>query len=60
MVNTNVRAGVLLDNLERPVLHILFDFWVVNLASDKTLGVEDSVFWVGGESVLCGISDSAK
>jgi hypothetical protein len=55
---TDVGLAVLLDDLEGPVLHVLFDFWVVNLATNETLGVEDSIFRICGKCILGGISDS--
>jgi hypothetical protein len=55
---TDVGLAILLDDLEGPVLHVLFDFWVVNLATNETLGVEDGIFRVCGKRILGGISDS--
>jgi NAD-specific glutamate dehydrogenase len=58
MLYTDVGLAILLDDLEGPVLDVLFNFWVVNLAANETLGVKDSVFGVCCECVLGGISDS--
>ena len=58
VLHADVGFAVLFDHLEGPVLHVLFDFGVVNLAANETLGVEDSIFRVCGECVLGGISDS--
>ena len=48
----------LLRNLERPVLHVTNDVWVVHLAANETLGVEDGVLGVGVEGVLGGVTDT--
>ena len=48
---------VFLHDLERPVLHVAFNFGVVEFTADKTLGVEDGVFRVGVESVLRSITN---
>jgi len=55
---TDVGLAILLDDLEGPVLHVFFDFWVVNLAANKTLSVEDGIFRIRGKCILGGISDS--
>ena len=54
MLDLDARLPTLLRDVEGPVLHITFDFdfRVVRLAADETLGVEDSVLGVGVESVL--------
>jgi len=57
---TDVGFTVLLDDLERPVLHVLFDFRVVNLTANESLGVEDGIFGVCGKCILGGISDSGS
>ena len=51
---------VFLHDLEGPVLHVADDFWVVHLAANETLGVEDGVFRVGVEGVLGGITDTGR
>ena len=54
MLDLDARLPTLLRDVEGPVLRITFDFdfRVVRLAADETLGVEDSVLGVGVESVL--------
>jgi hypothetical protein len=47
----------LVDDLERPVLHVGLDLSVGELASDQSLGVKDGVVGVHGDLVLGGISD---
>ena len=47
----------LVDDGEGEVLHVSLNLGVCELASDKTLGVEDCVSWVHGDLVLCGITD---
>jgi hypothetical protein len=39
------------------VLHVRLDLSVVELAADKTLGVEDGVVGVHGDLVLGGVAD---
>ena len=43
--------------LERPVLHVILNASIVELATDETLGIEDGVVGVHGDLVLGGISD---
>src|SRR3954453_2642576 len=43
------RLATLVDDLERPVLHISLDLGVIEFTTDKTLGVEDGVVWVHGD-----------
>ena len=40
------------------MLLITFDFRIVHLATNQTLSVKDSVFRVGVEGVLSGITDT--
>jgi hypothetical protein len=49
--------AILVVNLEWPVLHVLLHVSVVELTSDETLGVEDSVLRVGVEGVLGRVTD---
>ena len=58
MFYTDVGLAVLLDDLEGPVLHVLLNFWVVNLAANESLGVEDGIFRICGKCIPGGISDS--
>ena len=60
MSHTDVGLAVLLDDLERPVLHVLFDFGVINLAANETFGIEDGIFRVCGKCILGGVSDSGS
>ena len=60
VLDTNVGSRVLFDDLEGPVLHILLDFWVIDLATNETLGIEDGVLRVGGILVLRSVTDSAR
>jgi hypothetical protein len=41
------------------VLHVPLDFGIISLATNETLGVENSVFGIGGIGVLCRITNSA-
>ena len=45
---------------DEPVLGILLHLWLVNLATDETLGVKDGVFRIGGIGVLCRVSDPRR
>ena len=49
--------GVLVDDLEGPVLHVTLDSGLVELASNQPLGIEDGVAGVHGDLVLGRISD---
>jgi len=49
--------AVLVDDLERPVLHIRLDLLVGETTTDKTLGIENGVVRVHGDLVLGGITD---
>ena len=40
------------------MLLITFDFRIVHLATNQTLSVKDSVFWIGVKGVLGGITDT--
>ena len=43
--------------LEWPELDVLLDNWVIELSTDESLDIEDSVGWVSGSLVLGGLSD---
>lgn len=49
--------ATLLDDLEGEVLHVGLNLSIVELASNKTLGVKDGVDRVHGDLILCGISN---
>ena len=46
-------------DLEWPVLDVLLDDWVVELSSDESLGIENSVQWVLGGLVVGGITNKS-
>ena len=52
--------AILLCHLERPVLHVTSNVLVIHFATDKTLSVEYSVFWVGVESILSAVTNTEK
>lgn len=56
-LNLDDRLATLVDDLEGEVLHIGLDLRVGELATDQTLGIEDSVRGVHGNLVLGGITD---
>jgi hypothetical protein len=58
MFDGDCGLAILLRNLEGPVLQVAFDILVVNLAADKSLGVEDGVFGVGVVRVLGAVTDT--
>ena len=51
---------ILLCHPERPVLHVASNVLIIHFASDKTLSIEYSVFWVGVESIFGAVTDSEK
>ena len=53
----DVRLGILLEHCEWEVLDVMLYVSIAPLSANKSLGVEDCVFWIGGELILCGISD---
>lgn len=53
------RLAALVDNLERPVLHVLLDVAVGVSPADETLGVKDRVERVLGSLVLCRVADES-
>jgi len=50
---------VLVDDGERPVLHVLLDGCVVEASADETLGVEDGVLGVHGHLVFGCVADES-
>lgn len=58
-LNADARLAVLLDDLEGEVLDILLNVALAVLPADETLDVEDGAARVGGELVLCGVTDEA-
>jgi hypothetical protein len=55
--NLNERVFILINNGERPVLHVSLDLGVIETATNKTLGIEDGVLGVHGGLVLGSITD---
>jgi hypothetical protein len=43
-----------------PMLLVTLDFRIVHLTTNQTFGIKDSVFRVGVEGVLGGVSDTAR
>ena len=54
VVDLDEWGSILVDDGERPVLHVLLDVLVIETTTDKSLGVEDSVSRVHGRLVLGG------
>lgn len=50
--------ATLLTNGERPVLHVALDIWVIYLATNEALGIEDRVAGVGGICILSSVTDT--
>lgn len=58
----------LLENVERaevivrdrPMLLITLDFRIIDFTTNKTLCVEDGVFGVGVEGILCAVTNTVK
>jgi len=59
VVNLNNGLGSLVNDLERPVLHIGLDLGIGPLSSNKSLGIKDSVVGVHGDLVLGGITNES-
>jgi hypothetical protein len=51
--------ATLVDDLERPVLHVGLNLGIAELSANQSLGVEDSVVRVHGDLVLSGITDKS-
>jgi len=56
-LDLNDGLGLLLNDLEGPVLHISLDLSVGKTTTDETLGIEDGVVGVHGNQVLGGITE---
>ena len=52
------RLASSVDDGEGPVLHVLLEFGLVELATDQALCVEYGVLRVGGECVLGGVTNT--
>ena len=52
--------AILLCHFVRPVLHVASNVLIIHFATDKTLGIEYRVFWVGVESILSAVTDTEK
>ena len=59
VVDLDNGLGSLVNDLERPVLHIGLDLGIGPLSSNKSLGIENSVVGVHGDLVLGGISNES-
>jgi len=60
VLNSDQRLAIRASfNLERPELDILLDDGIIELSTDKSLGIEDSVDGVSGDLVLSGITDKS-
>lgn len=57
VVDLDEGGAVLVNDGERPVLHVLLDVRVIVSATDETLGVEDGLLGVHGSLVLGGITN---
>lgn len=55
----NEGGALLVNDLERPVSHILLDLGIIETTSNQTLGVENGLARVHGGLVLGRISDQA-
>lgn len=56
-LNLNDGLAALLDNLERPVLHIRLNLSILEPTTDQTLSIENGVVRVHGDLILGGITD---
>ncbi|EDZ70768.1 hypothetical protein AWRI1631_120310 [Saccharomyces cerevisiae AWRI1631] len=57
--NLNLWLTVNIDQLEWEVLHITLHFWVVEVSTDQTLSVENSVSWVHSSLVLSSVTNQS-
>ena len=58
VLNRDDRLASAVDDGERPVLHVLLEFGLVELAADQALCVEYGVLRIGGECVLGGVTNT--
>lgn len=59
VLDLNNGLGCLVNNLERPVLHVGLDLGISELSANQSLGVENSVVGVHGDLILGGISNES-
>jgi len=59
VVDLDNGLGGLVNDLERPVLHVGLDLGISPLSSNKSLGIEDGVVGVHGDLVLGGITNES-
>ena len=53
------RLALLVDDLEREVLHVCLHLCVLEFAADQALRIEDGVGWVHGDLVLRRVTNQA-
>jgi hypothetical protein len=58
-LNLDEGVAVLVDDSERPVLHISLDFGIVEATTDETLSIEDGVLGVHSSLVLGSVTNKA-
>ena len=56
-IDLDVRFLVLFSHGEWKILDVFLYSWIVPGSANQTLGVKDSVLWVGGELIFSRISD---
>ena len=52
--------AILLCHFERPMLHVTSNVLIIHFATNKTLGIEYGVFWVGVECILSAVTNTEK
>ena len=60
IVDGDGRFAVLFTDDEGPVLHVKLNIFIIHFASNESLSVENSIFWVGVEGVFGAVSDTGK
>lgn len=58
-LNLDEGVAVLVNDSERPVLHISLDFGIVEATTDETLSIEDGVLGVHSSLVLGSVTNKA-